>query len=86
EALFSRMVDDALYQSVVRAQVRGRLTDPSPFDLGEQRAQAESLVADAMLPKMRGLWEAQFAHLGYRLKPGEPHLAWPRLFTGVFPL
>lgn len=86
EALFSRFVDDALYQSEVRAKVRGQLSDPDPFDLGGQLPQANALMADLMLPKMRDLWDAEFAHVGYRLKLGEPHLAWPRLFTGVFPL
>lgn len=86
EALFSRLVDDALYQAEVRAQVRARLHEPSPFDLGEQLPRANGWVADLMLPQMRVLWERQFSGLGYRLELARPHLAWPRLFTGVFPL
>lgn len=86
EALFSRLVDDALYQAEVRAQVRAGLHEPSPFDLGEQLPRANELVADLMLPRMHALWERQFSHFDHRLELETPHLAWPRLFTGVFPL
>jgi len=86
EALFSRLVDDALYQAGVRAQVRAGLHEPSPFDLGEQLPRANELVAELMEPPMQALWDRQFAPLGHRLRLGTPHLAWPRLFTGVFPL
>lgn len=86
EALYSRLVDDALYQGEVRAQVRAGLTDPSPFDLGEQLPCANERVAALMGPPMQDLWDRQFAPLGHHLRPGTPHLAWPRLFTGVFPL
>lgn len=86
EALYSRLVDDALYQGEVRAQVRAGLTDPSPFDLGEQLGHANERVAALMGPPMQALWDRHFAHSGHRLRPGTPHLAWPRLFTGVFPL
>lgn len=86
EALYSRLVDDALYQAEVRAQVRAGLTDPSPFDLGEQLPLANERMAELMGPPMQVLWDREFSGLGYRLRPGPPHLAWPRLFTGVFPL
>lgn len=86
EALFARMVDDALYQSFVRAEVRERLTDPSPYDLGDQRAAAEAYLRELMTPRIEALWARHFAMEGLGLTLGEAHLAWPRLFTGVFPL
>lgn len=86
EALFARMVDDALYQAFARAEVRARLEDPSPFDLGAQRAEAEAHLREIITPRIRALWERHFAHTGLRLDLGEARLAWPRLFTGVFPL
>nr|WP_246351196.1 DUF4127 family protein [Deinobacterium chartae] len=86
EALLARMIDDALYQGELRARVRERLDNPSPYDLGPQRARAEELVAELVEPRARALWERHFAQEGFRLRLGRPHLAWPRLFTGVFPL
>ena len=86
EALFSRMVDDALYQGFVRAEVRAALDSPSPFDLGERLERANTLVAEMMTPRIRELWQGAFAETGFQLHLGGPHLAWPRLFTGVFPL
>jgi len=86
EAVFARMVDDALYQSFVRPEVRAQLRDPSPFDLGEQRGEAEAQLQSRITPLARALWERHFAGSGHALGWGEPHLAWPRLFTGVFPL
>ncbi len=86
EALFSRMVDDALYQGHVRAEVRAALTNPNPFNLGEQLGRANRLVAEMMTPRIRELWKRAFAGTGHTLQLGEPYLAWPRLFTGVFPL
>lgn len=90
EALFARFADDALYQGFVRAEVRAALEEAgvevSPFDLGEHRARADALVAERITPRLEELWARHFSHLGYRLKLGAPHLAWPRLFTGAFPL
>ncbi|WP_102125355.1 DUF4127 family protein [Deinococcus planocerae] len=86
EALFSRMVDDALYQAFARAEVRARLNNPSPFDLGEQLGAAEAHLREIITPRIQTLWERHFAGTGLRLEVGEAHLAWPRLFTGVFPL
>lgn len=86
EALFSRLVDDALYQALTRPEVRAALTDPSPYDLGEQRAAAEATLRDLITPRIQALWHTHFAGRGLELHPGEAHLAWPRLFTGVFPL
>ena len=86
EALFSRMVDDALYQPQVRPQLRALLQGPSPYDLGEQRSEAETQLGALMTPLARALWERHFAAGGHGLHWGTPHLAWPRLFTGVFPL
>ncbi|GAA5512126.1 hypothetical protein Dcar01_00840 [Deinococcus carri] len=86
EALFARMVDDALYQAFARAEVRAQLDHPSPFDLGGQRAAAEVHLRELITPRIRALWERHFAQTGLALEVGEAHLAWPRLFTGVFPL
>lgn len=85
-ALFARMVDDALYQGQTRAEVRGRLVAPSPFDLGEQRAAAEAHLHELITPRIRALWDTHFAGTGLPLEVGRAYLAWPRLFTGVFPL
>ena len=86
EALFARLVDDALYQAFVRAEVRNKLLNPNPFDLGAQRAEAERLVDEHMRPRVEALWQRHFAGSGFDLRPSTPRLAWPRLFTGVFPL
>ncbi|WP_221089813.1 DUF4127 family protein [Deinococcus aquaedulcis] len=85
-ALFGRFVDDVLYQGEVRALVRGALHDPSPFDLGPQRAAAEALLREQLPPRAQTVWDRHFAGRGLTLSLGQPHLAWPRLFTGVFPL
>lgn len=86
EALFSRFVDDVLYQSFTRPEVRKALHNPSPYDLGEQREAAESKLRELIEPRIQAFWDAQFAASGLRLAIGAAHLAWPRLFTGVFPL
>ncbi|GGO18092.1 DUF4127 family protein [Deinococcus humi] len=86
EALFARMVDDALYQAFARAEVRDFLDNPSPFDLGEARTVAETQLRELMTPQIKALWERHFADSGLALEVGAAHLAWPRLFTGVFPL
>ena len=86
QAVFSQMVDDALYQALVRSEVRTRLYQPSPYDLGEQRGEAERHLREIITPMIEALWARHFAASGFKLKVGEAHLAWPRLFTGVFPL
>jgi hypothetical protein len=88
EANFSRLVDDWLYQGRVRAEVREALQNPSPFDLGELKPMAETEVATRITPLAKYLWEKHFAPRlpNVRLEWGTPGLAWPRLFTGVFPL
>ncbi|WP_291426845.1 DUF4127 family protein [Deinococcus sp.] len=86
EAVFSRMVDDALYQTLIRPQVRASLERPSPFDLGEQREPAEVRLRELMVVAAEQLWQRHFAPTGLQLQLGTPRLAWPRLFTGVFPL
>ena len=86
EAVFSRMVDDALYQAFTRPEVRSALVEPSPFDLGGQREAAEEKLRELMTPRIHALWEEHFAREGRWLFLYPPHLAWPRLFTGVFPL
>ncbi|CAM3413952.1 DUF4127 domain-containing protein [Deinococcus saxicola] len=86
EALFVRMVDDALYQAFARSEVRDRLDNPSPFDLGEQRAAAEAHLREIITPRIEALWKRYFSGCGLELEVGAAHLAWPRLFTGVFPV
>ena len=85
EMLFNRFVDDYLYQAKVREGVRGQLVNPSPFDLGPQREEAEELMGLFMEPLALELWEKHFSGLGLNLTWEAPRLAWPRLFTGVFP-
>ncbi|GGK89687.1 DUF4127 family protein [Deinococcus radiotolerans] len=85
-ALLSRIADDVLYQAEVRTLIRERLGSPSPFDLGAQRAEAESALQELMPPRVQTVWDAHFVGRGLRLELGTPHLAWPRLFTGVVPL
>jgi hypothetical protein len=93
EALLSRLVDDWLYQGRVRGEVREALTlasghPPSPFDLGPLRDRAEAELSERITPLIHQLWATHFANdlPGVELKLKPPHLAWPRLFTGVFPL
>jgi len=85
QLLFNRLVDDYLYQGVVRGEVHRVMDEPSPFDLGAQREEAERLIGERLEPLARDLWERHFAHLGFELAWRAPKLAWPRLFTGVFP-
>ena len=85
ETLFNRFVDDYLYQTKVREDVRDKLVNPSPFDLGSQREEAEELMGLFIEPLAQGLWEKHFSGLGLNLTWEAPRLAWPRLFTGVFP-
>ncbi|MBI5812700.1 MAG: DUF4127 family protein [Meiothermus silvanus] len=88
EATLSRLVDDWLYQGRVRGEVREALGNPSPFDLGELKPRAEALIEARMAPLIQELWVRHFAPRlpGVRLERGPARLAWPRLFTGVFPL
>ncbi|WP_119316455.1 DUF4127 family protein, partial [Calidithermus terrae] len=88
EATLSRLTDDWLYQGRVRGEVREALANPSPFDLGELKPRAEALVEARMAPLVEELWARHFASRlpGMRLERGPASLAWPRLFTGVFPL
>ncbi|CAN5778480.1 DUF4127 family protein [soil metagenome] len=85
ETLFNRFVDDYLYQARVREGVRQQLHNPSPFDLGEQLEEAEYLVGRFIKPLARALWDKHFAENDLTLHWQTPTLAWPRLFTGVFP-
>ncbi|WP_425144816.1 DUF4127 family protein [Deinococcus sp.] len=92
EALLSRLIDDDLYQARVRPAVAAQLSaefggPPGPYDLGELRPRAEALLRQHLPPLARQLWQTHFApHIAATLHLGEPSLAWPRLFTGVFPL
>jgi hypothetical protein len=88
EANLSRLVDDWLYQGRVRGEVREALGNPSPFDLGDLKPKAEALIEARMAPLVEELWARHFAPRlpGVRLERGRASLAWPRLFTGVFPL
>ncbi|RJF73347.1 DUF4127 family protein [Deinococcus cavernae] len=86
QALLARLMDDALYQAFTRPEVRSALENPSPFDLGEQRGAAEAKLREVITPRIQSLWDRHFAASGLHLSIGAAHLAWPRLFTGVFPL
>ena len=85
QALLSQMVDDALYQAFVRSEVRARLHQPSPYDLGEQRAAAEAHRADHDSHDREPVGAAL---RGRRTETGHGRSAsgLARLFTGVFPL
>ena len=85
EVLFNRLVDDYLYQARVRSEVDESLQYPSPFDLGSKKQAAEVLIEQRLRPLALELWSEQFAATGLELAWREPHLAWSRLFTGVFP-
>jgi len=86
EVLFGRFVDDAIYQGSARERVRDALGDPSPYDLGDRWAEAEALVDAHVRPLAEDLWRRHFAGRGLALDWHPARLAWPRLFTGVFPL
>jgi hypothetical protein len=88
EALLSRFVDDAIYQGRVRGQLRGLLNNPSPFDLGDQKPAAERQLQALMQPAIQEFWQQKLEpHAnGLKLELAAATLAWPRLFTGVFPL
>ena len=88
EANFSRLVDDYLYQSIVRGEVREAMNNPSPFDLGELKGVAEEKIEKRIKPLASELFAMHFAP---RLENTSlvwhgSSLAWSRLFTGVFPL
>jgi len=85
EVLFNRFVDDYLYQAGVRAVVAGELDGANPFDLGAQTAEAEHLVEEKMRPLAQAFWNKHFAQEDVDLVWERSSLAWPRLFTGVFP-
>ena len=85
ELRFNRLVDDALYQGEVRAELSRALGQVSPFYLGARHAEAERLLGELLQPKARALWDAHFAGTGYTLEWRPPTLPWPRLFTGRFP-
>ncbi len=84
EVLFNRFVDDYLYQTVVREDISHRLR-ANPFALGEKKARAEQMMAESIEPLALAFWQKHFASETYRLVWEKPSLAWPRLFTGVFP-
>ena len=83
--LFDRLVDDHLYQGRVRGEVADALAADDPFDLGERVAEAEALVEARIRPLAHDLWRRHFTAEGYALHWEHARLAWPRLFTGVFP-
>jgi hypothetical protein len=84
-ANFARLVDDYLYQAVVRRQVWEALPKPDPFDLGDQKTLAEEKIEARIAPAARDIFEWHFAQrLNAKLVWGGSSLAWNRLFTGVF--
>lgn len=88
EALFSRLVDDWLYQADVRAQVWNALPAPNLFDLGDQLPLATAEVDARLRARALDVWETAFAPRfpNFTFAWHGASLAWPRLFTGVFPL
>ncbi len=84
ETLFNRFVDDYLYQTLIRKEVSLNL-QADPFDLGEKKHGAEQMISGKIEPLAKQFWEKHFSVSGYTLEWQEPSLAWPRLFTGVFP-
>jgi hypothetical protein len=84
ETLFNRFVDDYLYQTVVRSEVQQKL-QANPFDLANEKARAEKLITEKIEPLAKAFWQAHFSSSNHNLIWQEPSLAWPRLFTGVFP-
>ena len=88
EANFSRLVDDWLYQTRVRSEVRQLMENPSPFDLGDLKVIAEQEIEMRIRPLALELFATHFAPrlAGVSLDWHGSSLAWPRLFTGVFPL
>lgn len=81
QLLFDRLVDDYLYQSIVRNEVEKELQATDPFDLGDRSSEAEKLINARLEPLALQLWQAHFQHLPYQLNWQKPRLAWPRLFT-----
>jgi Protein of unknown function (DUF4127) len=85
ETLFNRFVDDYLYQARVREGVRQQLHSANAYDLGDERDEAERLLAKFIEPLALEFWQKHFASETFNLVWEKPTLAWPRLFTGVFP-
>jgi Protein of unknown function (DUF4127) len=84
EILFNRFVDDYLYQTLVREQLRQKLR-ADPFDLGPKQTEAENHLGKLSEPLAKEFWQTHFSPTGLELIWETPTLAWPRLFTGVFP-
>jgi hypothetical protein len=79
-------VDDYLYQAIVRQEVAKQLINVNPWHLGKDSKTAEKLIGELITPLALKLWREQFSKTNFRLDWHKPRLAWPRLFTGVFPL
>jgi hypothetical protein len=84
EILFNRFVDDYLYQTLVRPQVHEQNQHLNHYDLGEHKIKLETLVNQKIETLALEFWQKHFANAG-RLQWKPSYLAWPRLFTGVFP-
>ncbi len=84
EILFNRFVDDYLYQTIVRKEVYQELPADS-FDLGKKKDKAEKMIAEKLELLALEFWQKHFASEQLSLHWEKPSLAWPRLFTGVFP-
>lgn len=82
--LFNRLVDDYLYQADIRPAIYKDLK-PDIWNLAEQQSQAEMLINQKLEPLAKQLWLEQFANEKLELVWKDAYLAWPRLFTGVFP-
>lgn len=85
EILFNRFVDDYLYQTLIRNDVYKHFQQLDHFDLGEKKLEVETLVNQKIEPLALEFWGKHFATSQLTLQWKGAHLAWPRLFTGVFP-
>ncbi|MEZ4633016.1 MAG: DUF4127 family protein [Deinococcales bacterium] len=81
--LFNRFVDDYLYQGWFRQELAKALTNPNLWDLGPQQPEAETRLDEGLYKLASQLHQEHFNHYTFRWQ--KPYLAWPRLFTGVFP-
>jgi len=83
EALFTRVIDDWLYQGKLRQKIYENLGKPSVFHLGDKCELAQKMVGEELRPEMERVWKLYFEpHLkDLKLNIGKIYLPWPRLFS-----
>ncbi len=83
EALYTRLVDDWIYQAGVRQEIYQKLGKPSVFHLGDKEAEAQKMVVEKLEPEMQKLWKERFEPnlKGWGLEIKKIFLPWPRLFS-----